>query len=72
MQNGANRLSLTNDCQSTLVFILLFRLKNRISYLNMSSAKRAAGRPLNSDNWDEEDEAEDAGVFKQVSDCITL
>ena len=33
----------------------------------MSSAKRAAGRQLNHDNWDDEDEPEEAGVFKQVS-----
>ena len=33
----------------------------------MSSAKRAAGRQLNHDNWDDEDEPEEACVFKQVS-----
>ena len=30
------------------------------------SAKRAAGKQLTHDNWDDEDAPEEAGVFKQV------
>lgn len=32
------------------------------------SAKRVAGRELNHDNWNEEDESEEAGEFKKASD----
>jgi len=33
------------------------------------AAKRAAGRELNHDNWDDDEEPEEAGVFKQVMAC---
>lgn len=34
----------------------------------MSSSKRAAGRELNHDNWNEEEASEDAGEFKKASE----
>lgn len=34
----------------------------------MASGKRAAGRELNHDNWNEEEEGEDAGQFKKATD----
>lgn len=30
------------------------------------AAKRAAGRQLTHDNWDDDEEPEEAGIFKQV------
>jgi nuclear pore complex protein Nup50 len=37
--------------------------------VKMSSGKRSAGRELNHDNWNDEEEGEDAGEFKKANDA---
>jgi nuclear pore complex protein Nup50 len=39
-----------------------------IKYSKMASSKRSAGRELNHDNWNDEEEGEDVGEFKKASE----
>ena len=46
---------------------ILILIPDIIIYIVYKMAKRNAAKELTHDNWDQEEESEEAGVFKQVN-----